>query len=74
MYLVSESFEHGVRTPIFGMEKYFNKRIAGLGLKNVQAWAAPHSASQSTTHGGFDDDVATCKSVINLIKTGKLPK
>ncbi|MEW6313394.1 MAG: C1 family peptidase [Pseudomonadota bacterium] len=74
LYLVSESFEHGVRTPILGMEKYFNEHIASLGLKNVQAWSAPLGASQSTTHGGFDDDRTTMDSIIGLIKTGKLPK
>jgi hypothetical protein len=63
-----------VRTPILGIEKYFDASIGKLGLKNVQAWSAPQgSASQSTTHGGFDDDVATRTSIISLIKTGKLP-
>ena len=72
LYLVSESFENGVRTPILGMEKYFGKRISSL--KNVHVWSAPTGPSQSTTHGGFDDDLATRKSVVNLMKTGKLPK
>jgi len=72
LYLVSESFEHGVTTPILGMEKYFDEHIASLGLKSVKAWSAPLSASQSTTHGGFDDDTATRQNVISLIKTGKL--
>lgn len=72
LYLVSESFEHGVTTPILGMEKYFNAHIASLGLPQIQAWPAPLGASQSTTHGGFDDDAATRASIINLIKTGKL--
>lgn len=74
LYLVSESFENGVRTPILGMEQYFNTHVRRLGLKNVQAWSSPLPASQSTTHGGFDDDRATRDSVISLIKTGKLPK
>ena len=72
LYLVSESFEHGVTTPILGMEKYFDEHIASLGLKSVKAWSVPLSASQSTTHGGFDDDTATRQNVISLIKTGKL--
>jgi len=74
LYLVSESFEHGVRTPILGMEKYFDQYIASLRLKQVQAWSAPLGASQSTTHGGFDDDAATRSSIISLIKTGKPSK
>lgn len=72
LYLVSESFEHGISTPILGMEKYFDEHVAPLGLKSVKAWSAPLSASQSTTHGGFDDDAATRQNVISLIKTGKL--
>ena len=39
-----------------------------LELANVKAWMAPGPASESTTHGGFDDDPVTMKSVINLIK------
>ncbi len=73
LYLVSQSFESGVRTPILGMQKYFNERIGGLNLQTVKAWAAPSIVSASTTHGGFDDDAATMKSIISLIKTGLLP-
>lgn len=73
LYLVSESFEGGVRTPILGMEKHFNASIGAMKLKNVQAWSAPQSCSNSTTHGGFDDDSQTMNSIICLIKTGKLP-
>lgn len=72
LYLVAESFEHGVRTPILGMEKYFDEHIASLGLKNIQSWSAPLGVSQSTTHGGFDDDAATRNNIISLIKTGKI--
>jgi Papain family cysteine protease len=65
LYLVSESFEGGVQTPILGMQKYFS----GLdGLPNVQAFTAPGTQSQSTTHGGFDEDKTTMSSVILLIQ------
>jgi hypothetical protein len=72
LYLVSESFEHGVRTPILGMQKYLGGSGA-LNLPNVTALAAPGPVTASTTHGGFDDDVKTMRSVISLIKTGTLP-
>jgi hypothetical protein len=73
LYLVSESFENGVQTPILGMEKYFNNSISKLGLKSVHAWIAPQSnVSQSATHGGFDDDATTRDNIISLIKTGTL--
>jgi hypothetical protein len=67
LYLVSRSFEGGGvdPTPILGMETYFGD-VANL--PNVRAWTAPCPQSQSTTHGGFDDDAATMRSVIALIK------
>jgi len=67
LYLVSQSFEGGVPTPILGMQKYFDA-IAGQGLPGVHAWTAPGAQSKSTTHGGFDDDATTMASVIALIK------
>ncbi len=68
LYLVSQSFENGVSTPILGMQKYFDQAIASLKLKNVSAWASPGTATRSTTHGGFDDDETTRQSIIALIK------
>jgi hypothetical protein len=73
LYLVSESFEQGVRTPILGMERYFSGGVGALGLPNVQCYPAPGPATASTTHGGFDNDQRTMRSVIGLIRTGALP-
>jgi len=73
LYLVSESFEHGVRTPILGMQKYFDGSLGALDLPNVRAFVAPGPSTASTTHGGFDGDTTTMRSVISLIKTGALP-
>jgi hypothetical protein len=61
----------GVRTPILGMETYFDDAVASLKLPNVKAWTAPGVATASTTHGGFDDDRLTMESIITLIKGGK---
>jgi hypothetical protein len=72
LYLVSQSLEQGQRTPILGLEKYFNDKIAAKRLANVYTWAAPGRESKSTTHGGFDDDQVTMMSVISLMK-GKTP-
>jgi len=72
LYLVSESFEGGVRTPVLGMEKYFDQEVRSLKLPNVKAWVAPGPATASTTHGGFDDDRQTMESVIALIKERKV--
>ncbi len=68
LYLVSESFEGGVRTPLLGMEKYFEDEVLSLGLPSIRAWLAPSPATASTTHGGFDEDAATMASIIALIK------
>ena len=68
MYLVSGSFEKGEVTPILGMEKYFNEMIVPQNLQAVRVWTAPGKESRSSTHGGFDDDEATMKSVIGLIR------
>lgn len=65
LYLVSESFEGGSRTPLVGMQKYYD----GIdGPDNMRAWSAVSTATASTTHGGFDNDAATLGSVIRCIK------
>jgi len=66
LYLVSESFEGGRRTPILGMEKYFDPALGRLG--NVTVHVAPGRASASTTHGGFDNDDATRQRVMAFIR------
>jgi hypothetical protein len=68
LYLVSQSLEQGRTTPILGLEKYFNNMIASKQLANVSTWVAPGKESNSTTHGGFDDDQVTMRSVIQLMK------
>jgi hypothetical protein len=68
LYLVSESFEGGARKPVLGMERDFGGAVAGLAPARVKAWTAPGPASASTTHGGFDEDPSTLRSIIRLIK------
>ncbi|MDA7416944.1 C1 family peptidase [Xenophilus arseniciresistens] len=65
LYLVSESFEGGQRTPILGMQKYLPPGLAERA--NVALHAAQSRDTQSATHGGFDDDEATQASVIRRI-------
>lgn len=67
LYLVSQSFESGRKTPVLGLEKYFNAND-DLKLPKVKSWTAPCAQSGSTTHGGFDDDPATMSSIIALMK------
>jgi len=68
LYLVSESFEGGERTPILGMKRYFDDY--GAMPDGSVAHVAPGAISASTTHGGFDDDPATLAQVVALIKAG----
>lgn len=73
LYLVSESFEHGIQTPILGMEKYFQRDRQIQSVKSsIHSWATPTAESASTTHGGFDDDRLTMESIIKLIKGQKV--
>jgi hypothetical protein len=73
LYLVSQSFENGLRTPILGMQKYFDDKANKLsGNPRLRAFISPSGYSGSTTHGGFDDDGPTRQSVIACIK-GKPP-
>lgn len=69
LYLVSQSFESGQRTGVLGMEKYHSQLNELTTLPNARAFTAPGPAAGSTTHGGFDDDEATMKSVLALIKS-----
>jgi hypothetical protein len=71
LYLVSGSFEGGVRVPILGMEKYFDVWKQDAKLKNMEVYTAPSDATDSTTHGGFDDDNRTMPSLIRAIKRAK---
>ena len=68
LWLVSQSFEGGVRTPILGIKRYFDADAAMPA--GVAAHVAPGATSASTTHGGFDDDEATLAQVVAFIKAG----
>jgi len=71
LYLVSESFEHGQRTSILGLEKHYGAMLGGLPAdvrSRVASWSAPMAGSMSTTHGGFDDDDRALETVIKLIR------
>jgi hypothetical protein len=66
LHLVSESFEGGARTPIIGMQKYFNPYRAKLA--NTTVHPSPGTTSTSSTHGDFDTDEATRGRVIEFIR------
>jgi hypothetical protein len=66
LYLVSEAFEGGKRTPILGLER--DARALLKTLPNTTAHWAPGPKSTATTHGGFDDDDATLAQVLRFIR------
>jgi hypothetical protein len=81
LYLVSRSFEDEVPTPILGMQEALKRdldMIRFFGLAGTQkvadvifsrslAGAARRDRSESITHGGFDNDIATMTSVIRRV-------
>jgi hypothetical protein len=72
LYLVSESFEGGTRTPILGMEKYHGQMTPLPG--NTKAFSSQGPQSNSATHGGFDNDASTVSSVIRQITATRTAK
>jgi hypothetical protein len=66
LYLVSRAFEGGIEVPILGMEKHFPLELRGArASQGVELILAPGDKSEARTHGGFDDDAATMKSVLH---------
>jgi hypothetical protein len=87
LYLVSRAFEtsaFGEGTPILGMEKWLaadpelrsmftgTNRKADLVFSPNAALEGTRSASRSTAHGAFDDDVATVKATLARVLEGSL--
>lgn len=87
LYLVSEALERDRKTPLLGMETYLTKDRAikrALGERvfdndkavaySVGGPATFALASQSTTHGGFDNDEDTLNSTLRIIRGMKTLK
>lgn len=78
LYLVSNAFEGKRETPLLGMEFFlkkdaelqemFGQSVDGFSSRVVAGAADPNqdpaNASQSDTHGGFDNDPATLNAVL----------
>ena len=63
LYLVSRSFEGHGEAPILGMQRHFPAALAKR--RNITVVTAPSAECSATTHGGFDGDGATIRSVIS---------
>lgn len=73
LYLVSRAFEEAPNTPIAGME-IFQPGMPGSAKLTVDLSAGSSSAkTQSTSHGGFDNDATTLTTIMERI-LGKKPK
>lgn len=83
LYLIYYALESARETDVLGLEESLRRdpqvaRAFGLGTTaaaphgevvwSVSSQAEGRRASRSTTHGGFDDDVATMHSVLRRIK------
>lgn len=66
LYLVSESFEGGARTPLLGMQKYFD--AYGPRLPRTTAHVSPGPVSTSAAHGEFDEDPGTRIQILKFIR------
>ncbi|WPN45329.1 C1 family peptidase [Pseudomonas sp. P8_241] len=66
LYLVSESFEAGVRTPILGMDKYIHASPV-FNLPNFTYITTPSNASINASHGGFDNDRPTQRRIVEQV-------
>lgn len=75
LYLVSNAFERQRGRPILGMEKFVSPIIAAKPAK-AAVWdfiasptspSDPSRKSNSTTHGGFDNDEDTLRSILTRI-------
>jgi len=73
LYLVSRALERQKDKPLLGLERDCRKRhLAGIdGLEILYASEGSHQ-SASTSHGGFDNDLATMNGLLRLV-LGKAP-
>jgi len=79
LYLVSRAFEGGRgEVPLLGMEKHLVPAIAvhdwGAQVTHLgspgSAYRAADRATEATSHGGMDDDIAVQDAVVRHIKDG----
>lgn len=74
LYLVSRAFEEQIPEEILGMEKYVEELLGeqemidlGEKFKIYYSSNSDDSVTQSTTHGGFDNDLATMNKVLETV-------
>jgi hypothetical protein len=70
LYLVSRAYETRAETPLAGMELYVGQMPGSAKLKIDYA---ANGVTASTTHGGFDNDVATLSTIMSRILGKQVP-
>jgi hypothetical protein len=80
LYLVSRAFEEQTPEAILGMQTYMEELLRKPKMEAVRdrfavhyADGRPNAVTESTTHGGFDNDVASMNSLLRTI-LGEEPK
>ncbi|MCG6965843.1 MAG: C1 family peptidase [Chromatiaceae bacterium] len=80
LYLVSRAFEEQVPQSILGMQCYMDELLKKTKMAAVAerfrvyyADGTPNPVTESTTHGGFDNDVASMNSLLRTV-LGAEPK
>ena len=80
LYLVSEALDRKRKQPLLGMEKYLQEddvltdalgapvRRRGSTVITSKRGARVRVSSESTTHGGFDNDANTLNSTLRIIR------
>ncbi|MDF0522822.1 C1 family peptidase [Bradyrhizobium yuanmingense] len=70
LYLVSRAYEESPQAPLAGMQKYLDL-LPKSGKLSI-AFSQSGGSSESRTHGGFDNDVATMTSILRGIAGGTI--
>lgn len=72
LYLVSRAYEQKPETPLAGMQLFVTGLPAG-GKLDI-AYSAPGGKTACKTHGGFDNDPLTLKTIMSRILGEDVPK
>jgi hypothetical protein len=71
LYLVSRAYEDVPQTPLAGMQRYVKDLPSGAKVQITYSGAG--GVSESKSHGGFDNDVATLSTIMSRILGKKVP-
>ena len=73
LYLVSNAFERPKESPLLGMQKFAKNTDLSLADDVFYAGTTRAAVTDSKSHGGFDNDVATMNHLLERI-LGERPK